>query len=788
MKKNRLALLGTPVIALSASIAQPAAAQTAPAPATEATAAAVADAGKGAVALQAAQPATEAQAAPDAAPAVQEAPPATSVSGEAPARSSSGGLQEVVVTAERRTTRAQNTAIALDVISADTLRNNGVSDIAQLQTVAPGVIIGQNATATVVTVRGVSSRDVTEIGDPAVAINVDGLFLQRPTGMNAAFFDLNRIEVLRGPQGTLYGRNATGGVINILTQRPTQKFGGYAAVTAGNFGTLNVEGAMNVPLSDTAAMRASYFSRQHDGYRDNANPANPVVANGRSTAGDDEDSKGARLQLLAKPTKDFTALFSGTYIKQGGNGPVLNGYPLATAPTTPPDSRSETKRYPLNQPGSFDAERVNLLTQLDYDLGPVTLTYLGGYVDLKVKHLYDNDGLATSFYEFSRGEESKDISHELRVASNNRQGLIWQGGLFYYQQDLDVRSFNFLNPNGVPVILRDFNYQVGVKSKAAFGQASLDLGRGFKASLGARYTVDDKERSGYRLAAASLTPPASQVATNTVPLVRIDETGASRSSSNQTTYHVGLDYQVTPRNLVYAKVDKGYKAGGFTAISAYDAETLLAYEIGSKNRFLDNKLQLNLSAFFYDYANQQVSQTLTSGPFTGAQTVVNAGKSELKGAEAQVTWRASSSDTIDFSLNYLDARFKTFDVAEGSGNRSLAGRRLTQSPKWSLAGGYEHVFDMEDGGKITPRVQFQYRTESYLTFYNRPNDRQDAYSLVDASLVYTAPEEKWSVQAFVRNIGDTVVLTAADQGGPYGSLRYQFGAPRTFGIRVQADF
>lgn len=760
MNSSRLALFSTPVIVLSATAAPYAAAQTAPA----------------------------VQQTGDATPTVPVTPPASVESAPAPAAGSAGGLQEVIVTAERRSTRAQNTSIALDVVTADALRNNGVGDISQLQTVAPGVIIGQNASATVVTVRGVSSRDVTEIGDPAVAINVDGLFLQRPTGMNAAFFDLNRIEVLRGPQGTLYGRNATGGVINILTQRPTQQLGGYAALTAGNFGTINLEGAVNVPLQSDIAMRASFFSRQHNGYRDNANPANPVQANGGSTDGDDEDSKGGRLQLLAKPTKDFSALFSGTYIKQGGNGPVLSGYPLATAPATPPNTRSETRRYPLNQPGNFDAERVNLLTQLDYDLGLATLTYLGGYVDLKVKHLYDNDGLATSFYEFSRNEKSKDYSHELRMASNNKQGLLWQGGLFFYKQDLDVRSFNYLIPNGVPVILRDFNYQVHVKSKAAFGQASLDLGKGFKASLGLRYTEDDKDRGGYRLAAASLTPPAAQVNSNTVPLTRIGETDASQSSSNQTTYHLGLDYQVTTRNLLYAKVDKGYKAGGFTAISAYNPETLLAYELGSKNRFLSNKLQLNLSAFYYDYSNQQVSQTLTSGPFTGAQTVVNAGKSELKGAETQVNWRPTSSDGVDFSLNYLDAFFKTFAVANGASNLSLAGKRLIQSPKWSVAGGYEHVFDLESGGKITPRIQFQYRTASYLTFYNRSNDRQAPYSLVDTTLTYTAPEERWSVQAFVRNIGDKVVLTAADQGGPYGSMRYQFGAPRTFGVRMQADF
>ncbi len=704
---------------------------------------------------------------------------------------------DIIVTAERRQSTAQKTAIALDVVGGDELRRSGINDIAQLQTIAPGVTIGAFQSSTIVSVRGVSSRDTTEIGDPAVAINLDGIFLQRPAGMNAAFFDLDRIEVLRGPQGTLYGRNATGGVVNLITKRPTQEFGGYASLTYGNYNQLIGEAAINVPLSETLAMRASFISRHRDGFRDTSlpstgNPATTIpgvgaAGNRANTRSDDESTSGARLQFLWTPTDRLKVLLSGTYIKQGGTGAMLAGFPT-TRPEAP-TKFSETKRFPLNEPGDNNIDRINLLAEVDYDLGPVTASYLFGYVGLDIDHLYDNDGVDTRSYMFRRGEYSDDMSHEFRLSSNSDGPFFWQGGVFYYKQDLDIASQNFLYPFGVPVILRNFLYNVDVESKAAFGQASYNITDELKVSAGIRYSEDKKQRTGGRFASVSLNPPAAQVATNTVPLTFIPETAASRSSDSNVSWHFGIDYQATPRNLVYAKVDKGYKSGGFTSINAYGPETLIAYEIGSKNRFFDNQLQLNLSAFLYDYTNQQVSQTLPPGtPNAGSTAVVNAGSSRLKGIEAQATWDIGESTKLDLSVNYLDAKFRNFAVAVGANNVSLRGNQLIQSPKWVIQGGLEHRFEFANGGVLTPRVQAQYRSESYLTFFNRANDRQAPYENIDANITYSAPNDKWSIQAFVRNLTNSVVLTAANTSFANGTLIYQFGAPRTYGVRLSANF
>lgn len=702
---------------------------------------------------------------------VTEAVPAKPADTSEAASQSTGGIEVVVVTAEKRKNTAQNTPIAMSVISADSIKKNGVGDIAQLATIAPSINLGQNAGASTVAVRGVSSRDITEIGDPAVAINIDGVFLQRPTGMNASFYDLERIEVLRGPQGTLYGRNATGGVVNLITKKPTQELGGYASTTFGNYNTINLEGAINTPLTDTLAMRTSFVSRSHSGYRDN----------GAAGRGDDESSKGGRLQLLFTPTKELNVLLSGSYLAQGGIGPVYDGIVFNSAQTVPPTDPDAIKSFPLSDRGDFNVKRSNLLAQVDYDFGAATLTYIGGYVGLDFKHAWDNDGQVNRYFVYDRDEKSKDTSHEFRLGSNNKQGLLWQTGVYFYKQDIDLNNNFLLTPNKNPVSVREYHFDVESKSYAAFGQASYDITEKLRASAGIRYSKDEKSRTGFSYV-GSLTQDVSNGRA-----VRGFATENTSATSSKVTWHTGLDYQLNRQQMIYAKADTGYKSGGFTIISPYDAETLLAYEIGSKNRFMKNTVQVNLAAFYYDYKNQQVTQFISSGPLSGQSTVLNAGKSEIYGVELETTWMPTPDDKLDFSVANVRGEFTDFKVANGASNLNLSGNQVIQSPKLSISAGYEHSFRVL-GGVVTPRVQSQYRSASYLTFYNRPNDRQRAYNLTDVSLSYAPENNAWSAQAYVRNAGNTVVLSNADQGGPYGATRYQFGAPRTMGVRLQTTW
>lgn len=700
------------------------------------------------------------------------------------------GIETIMVTASKRVSNAQETSIAMDVMGASDLLENGVSDIAQLQSIAPGVQIGTSATATIVTVRGVSGRDTTEIGDPAVAINVDGIFLQRPSGMNASFFDLDRIEVLRGPQGTLYGRNATGGVINIISKRPEFETGGYANITMGNYNTLNGEGAFNIPLSDTLAMRASFSSKNHEGYRNNARSAISDIPelnipgvggpkNRVTVRGDDEDSQGARLQLLYDDGDKLSILLSATQIYQGGNGPVIAGF--STDRPTPPTEASEAKNFALSEPGDFKLDRQTLMAQVDYDFGFATATYLFGSAGLDVDHLYDNDGTETGVgYDFRRSEYSTDTSHEIRLSSNETSPFNWQIGAFFYDQDLDVKSLNFISPdNSDPIFLRNYLFNVQVESKAAFGQIGYDITDQLSVTGGLRYSEDSKVRTGTFVGGPSLgNPPLTQP-----DLVVVQLGDGSRSDDDDLSYHFGVDYQLSKHSMLYAKVDKGYKSGGFTSINEYGPETVLAYEIGSKNRLMDNTLQLNMTAFTYQYEDQQVSQLTENGV-----QVQNAGSSTVNGIEIQTNWMVTDDDMVELSVNWLDAQYDDFKVRVGNENLDQAGNQLIQAPEWAISGSFEHVFEMPNSALLIPKVQFLYRSESYFTFFNNANDRQEGYATLDASLTYKPDSDDWSIQAFGRNLTDEVILTSASTASFTGTNGYQFAAPRTYGVRFSANF
>jgi iron complex outermembrane recepter protein len=686
---------------------------------------------------------------------------AQSETAESAAPADAGVLSEVVVTAEKRTSSEEKTPISMTVLSTEALQTNAVGNLEDLSAIAPSVSFARAGASTVMTVRGISSRDTTETGDPAVSVNIDGFYFQRAIGFGDSLFDLARVEVLRGPQGTLYGRNATGGAINLVTAKPTKEFGGYATAGIGNYDTLYSEGALNLPLSDRVQMRVSYFTRSHDGYRDNA-PARD---------GDDEDAKAARLHLMAEPTDEFTVLLTAEMTKLGGNGPAVYGTPLITDANGNIDHNRQplpdkAQGWPLNLPsGYYDATIKAFRWKLDYDLGFGDVTYLGGFRRLDYHNLYDLDGVANEAFYFQTNEQPRTWNHEVRLSSKPGERLTWQVGAFYFQETNDLLSF-FQDYNAgtatSPANLFIFTYpNIDATSKAGFGQGSFGITDDLKVEAGVRYTKDYKRRTGNL---------------NYGSGVQLQD---ASSESSKTTYHVGLDWQATPTSLLYAKLDTGYKAGGFTDAAAYAPESIKAYEVGSKNRLFGNTVQLNLSGFYYDYTNQQISQFID-----GLTYIRNAGKSQVYGLELEGTALLTEQDRVDGYIGYLHAKFTDFQLAAGSINVQLAGNRPPQAPRMSLNLGYQHRFPLPNGGDLTPRLQTHYESTTYLTVYNYPDDRQGAFTRTDAMLTYHAPDDKWSVEAYGRNLGNKAVLINAQENGLWSTYNYQFAAPRTYGLQV----
>lgn len=682
-------------------------------------------------------------------------------------------LGEIIVTAQKRAVSLQRTPVSVEVFDAAALKANGITNIQDLSAYSPSVNFASNGPRAIVNVRGIASADVDETGEPAVAVSIDGAYIQRPVGLLAAFFDLDRVEVLRGPQGTLFGRNATGGAVNIITAKPTFELGGSASVEYGNFDTLRTTGVLNVPVSDTLALRASFMTNNHDGYQHNG----PAVAQNA----DDDDTKAARLSALWKPTDRLTARVTGEYSDRGGVGPAFYGIPVQADASgvidITPHLNSSVRDNPLNTQNRISTKIKSVRWNFEYDLGGATLTYIGGYADTRFRSLWDLDGTDINNYAFRVNEHIKTLNNEVRLASPDTDRFKWQAGAFFYneRQSLDNQ---FVDDKPTPVDL--FIYDLGVKSRsyAFFGQASYELIEGLSVSGGARYSHDNKREFGTQTNASLGTYLTTGEVIYGAPTDRGGE-----SSSSKVTWHAGLDYQLDPHHLLYAKIDTGYKAGGFSDLGQYKPETVTAYEIGAKNRFLDNRLQLNIDAYYEDYSNQQVTQFIAA---LGTLTT-NAGKSRLYGVESELSYLLTPNDELDVSINYQSAKYRDFATAINDVNVQLRGNHLPQTPTWAFSGSFEHSWDVMNG-QVTARVQSTYKSGQYFTFLNNNSDHEGGYTKTDLSVGYTPAKKNWEVTAYVRNLENSLVWTFSDVSGFFGSYRYEFSAPRTYGVRASINF
>ena len=715
----------------------------------------------------------------------------------ADAQGASPQLEEVIVTAEKRETTASKTPIAMDVFNADQMRQQGIHDIQSLSEVDPALQFGNGVTAnSFLTLRGVSSRDTSEIGDPAVPVGIDGFFMDRLYNLSQSTYDLDRVEVLRGPQGTLYGRNAIGGVVNFYTKKPTDDFDGYASVNYGNYDTINTEGAVNVPVSDKLQVRAAWGTFSHTGY------FSQPQANARYG---DDDSKSARLSVAFEPWDGFTGVISGQYLNVGGNGPGFQLYPFVfnaagtdishyTPPGIGPQNSSGLTPFSL----SIKDYRLHwefTQARLPWDM---TLTYLGGYDATTFKQFEDLDNLATATRANFGGEnDPKTQNQELRIASAANQRLTWQGGLFYFRETNSIDgAYSVAGPDGTLVPAFVFPYpSVTSDSYAAYGQAGFKIVPDLNLSLGARETYDDKSRVG----TAYLTP-AFVGGTGTTPIAYIPEGGSGHWK--RFTWHAGLEWTPTSSTLAYGKVDTGYKAGGFNSTGTnasvpYGPETATNYELGLKQALFDNRVRVSGAAFYEDYKGYQASLGTCPTCNNSVGGIQNAGDAVLKGVEGDITALVNPLGKFNLSADYLSAVFKKFDAtlqeyaANGSSTTipyNLAGYTLIQAPHWSLGAGFEHNWILPADAGLTARIQTSLRTAQYFSNYDFADSRQGTYTVSDAMLVYTAPNDRYEVQAYVHNLENSTYLSYAAETGTAHGYEYSFGAPRTFGAKLTVRF
>jgi iron complex outermembrane receptor protein len=726
----------------------------------------------------------------------------------------SGKLEEVIVTAERRSSDIQKSSLAIAAFNAEAITRAGLTQIQDLSNLLPGVNISLEGAQTQVYIRGVGTFAANSLADAAVAINVDQVNIARPSGVGALFYDVSRVEVLKGPQGTLYGRNASGGAVNVITNNPSfTEFSGDASLSVGNYSAVTAAGALNMPLSDKLALRAAFQYSRHDGYL--------------SDGTNDEDQRAMRLKALWQATDDLSILLSGDYAKIGGNGAGAANYPpinsddpwigqsdarsnaikvagtstfLQTALRLPPAVAAALATQAANTGNDFmDYHPWGVSADVEWDLGFATLSVIPAF--------RRNDGTylthSGSFY-FLVDEKDRTASVETRLGGDTGP-VSWTVGAFYFDEHQEYTSLADTNPvstsfSDVP-LLDDENW-------ALFGQATYSFTDALRLIGGARYTDERKDFAGSGYATSGSSPP-------------VPRTFAGSRSWTSTNWKAGLEYDLAAQSMLYATASTGFKAGGFgtagSAVVPYDPEKLKAYAVGSKNRFFDDTLQLNLELFYWDYIDHQEPH-LSPSPVGGgvAFYTTNAGRATIKGVNLSVLSQLTRADTVRLDVEYNQSRYDsfTYDANVGFANSlntgcgigpahtiaigsvsvpvntiDCSGFELTKAPKWSGTFGYEHVFSLDGGAAVSAEVTTRASSRTWGAVDFIANERLPSFTQTNLSLSYTPPSQAFTVTAFGRNLENSNIYTNAFQAQFVpGLVAASILAPRTYGARFAVRF
>jgi iron complex outermembrane recepter protein len=740
------------------------------------------------------------------------APPASPATGSTAAPL----LEEVIVTAERRPENLQRTAISINSISGQALTDAGATSPTDLSNLVPGVTIAQVAGLNQITIRGVSSVIQTAFQDSTTAFSVDGVFASRPTGADGVFFDVSHVEVLKGPQGTLYGRNATGGAINVITNKPVDHYESALSLQGGNFGDVESSGMLNLPLSDTLSARGAFQTVDHNGYY---------------TAGyDDAKNVSGRMQLLYQPSLATSLLLSSDYFHEGGTGagdvPInatTGAYantgnpwqsPPAGDPLLPADQSNcvGTKLaaafpYCYQRDGSIDNTNWRTSAQLDYNAGFGTFTFIPAYRSIDA-NILSHPREATNFEDTKSGQTTL----EARLASNPGSQLEWLVGTFYLHETQHVQQ-NFYQFNNYPHPPYTINNIVeptdqNDDSTAVFTQETWPATSDFRVTAGARYTDEYKNHNGVQITNSAPTACAAAGTAFDAATGRctISESGTGEWRSVQ--WRAGVEYDVAQASMLYANVSTGQHAGGFfqgLPPNTYRPEKLTAYALGSKNRFLDEALQVNVEVYYWNYQDLQVTNTAPLNPSTiyGAVTL-NAGRAVIYGVEPEVEYALTENDLLTADLAYMHTNTQSFQfpilgavpvgrchTGTTAGTENCSGVDLLNSPEWSGTLRVQHTFKLGAAGTLRAMADTHLESRAWLGFDESVAEERRSYHKSDAELTYDLPGSRsnhWSLSAYINNLEDTPVRAYEEISGVTRTPWVFLLPPRTYGLRINVTF
>lgn len=702
-------------------------------------------------------------------------------------------IEEIVVTAQRFTDTAQKTPLIISVISGDDV--SAVTDVRQLQNLDPGVQIAANGNVPNTFVRGVGSINATLVQEASVAYNVDGVVLFTPTMITPSIFDLERVEILKGPQGTLYGRNASGGAVNLITRgAKLDRAEGYIEGELGNYDLRRLTGGVNMPLSDTLAIRIAGTHAEHDAY----------LTDGT----DDQNMTAGRVRLLWQPSSKVSLKLGvdGSNIDANGAGATINPNPTGIKWIGQLDPRAlafaPMFKFPPLPPLSFKNKQWSAYGQLDVDMGFANLTVLPAY-----RHERSNETIYNTIL-FRERALIKQKSLEVRLAQQN-DALRWVIGAYYFKMDQNVTSATLgeVIGNGASAdVVGD------IESYATFGEATFGLTDAIRLIGGLRYTHEKTNKRGQTN--ASLAPPGVPVSPDFNPAIDPgDYAFDSGTSRGALSWKAGVEADLSPTSMLFATVSRGFKGGGTFVDrpgvdTKFDPEFITAFELGSRNRFLNNTLQINAELFYWKLDGQQLPYLGINSVGALSLIIANAAKSRSYGADLDIVWRPTPNDTLTAGGEYLNARYDNFvrvvpalGVIPGSFCSTsgvvtnpaspvvvdCSGLPTLRSPKWSATASYEHRFQLGNGDDITAEADTIYQSRRDLDIVYTPEFRQPGKAQFNASLTYNGFGRTLSVRAWIKNIGNARIMTGgAETFVPVA--RATLLPPRTYGVTVRKSF
>ena len=705
-------------------------------------------------------------------------------------------IEEVVVTAQKREQSAQDVGIAISAVTGEQMRQLGYSNAQQVTAMAPGVhTVQPNGEANyAIAMRGVANSDFTTNVESPVAVYLDEVYISQMSGTGFMLFDMERVEMLRGPQGTLYGRNATGGLAHFVTVKPSQEASGYGQLTYGRYDQVKFEGAVGGPISDMLSARISVSTHNNDGYVKNR------LLDRRLNNADDWTG---RIQVLFEPAEDFSILLNARQSEQdistGFFEHVSANEPFVLTPNEVNqvlgyiDNDGDPYEGDWDRDGFNDLQTEGYTATLKWEQDLFTLTSITDYSTVKRDYIEDSDASPAPLFNFFLTTDAQQFSQEVRF-NGATDNLDWVAGVYYL--DLQVRDSNgaetepFIDPAGdTPAISGlDNPYETNTESWSVFGQIERRLNEQLTGILGLRWIRDEKDHQ-YVVNVVDFLPGTVQRNGNPNILAQVASYSGERED-DEFSIRAALNYDVSDDLMLYGSWNRGVKGGGYNSpvfplnpplgydddTMSYDPEQLDAFEVGFKSRLMDGLVIFNGAAYYYDYKDYQAFQIIL------LDTITTNADAKSHGAELEL--QASPTQGLDIILGLA---YNDIEVDLGGDAPKTTS---VQSPKWNVNGLIRYQWPML-GGQMAAQFDLVHRSKHFFSLTGLPTVEENGYVISNAALMYSSADDRWSLTAFVHNLGDVQHLVQTfDLSGPdvFGMVEQYYNRPRWWGVSLAVRF